>query len=97
MITYSHILTAAHCLVDLKTRKKLTNVDDLIVILGSNDPIKTCDGIERKISSFSFHPEFADEEAYYDVAIATLDKKVPKSDLILRPVCIPSKARQDPG
>merc|ERR1712156_569313 len=38
LITDSHILTAAHCFINPKTVEKVTNVDNLSVVLGSNDP-----------------------------------------------------------
>ena len=44
--------------MDLKTRKTLNSVDNLLVILGSNDPIESLDGVERKILSYSQHPEY---------------------------------------
>ena len=42
-------------------------MDDLSVILGSNDPIESYDGIERKILEYSMHPEYVYAEAYFDI------------------------------
>ena len=98
LITYSHIITAAHCLIDRKTRKKLIKYDDLKVIIGSNDPIETCEGVERKILDYSFHPEYLYEEAYFDISVATLDKKVLKSEVpSLNPICLPTQPNQEYG
>ena len=98
LITDTHILTAAHCFINQKTKKKLTEIDNLLVILGSNDPIESLDGVQRKIAKYTQHPEYAFPEAYFDVAIVTLDEKVPKNQRSnLRPICLPTRAVQEPG
>ena len=98
LITDSHILTAAHCFINPKTVEKVTNVDNLSVVLGSNDPVESVDGIERDIKEYSQHPNYAYPKAYFDVAIVTLDQKVPKTNIAnMRPICLPTSAVQDPG
>ena len=47
LITQRHLLTAAHCLFEEQTGQKRNDNEDLLVILGSNDPIESTDGIER--------------------------------------------------
>ena len=56
-MTQSHILTAAHCLFDERLGQKLDRTDDLLVVLGSNNPILTEEGITRTIVDFSHHPD----------------------------------------
>ena len=70
----------------------------MYVILGSNDPVESLDGIERKIIDVVQHPEYVYPQAYFDVAIVTLDKSVPKTTIsIIRPICLPTNTVQDPG
>ena len=67
------------------------------MILGSNNPIESLDGFSSKIASYSQHPEYTFPEAYFDVAIATLSEKVPKSEPNVRPICLPTRSVQDTG
>ena len=98
LVTQNHLLTAAHCFINEKIGQNRKDNSDLYVILGSNDPVESLDGIERKILNVVQHPEYAYPQAYFDVAIVTLDKSVPKTTIsIIRPICLPTNAVQDPG
>ena len=101
LITQTHILSAAHCFFDEKTGEKRENVDDLLVVLGSNDPINSGEGIERSIKNFSVHWRYIYPLAYLDVAIATLNQTIPKTAYkTIRPICLPpydDGENDDPG
>ena len=98
LVTEKHLLTAAHCFIDEKTGQNRKENCDLHVILGSSDPVESTDGIERKILDVSKHPEYTYPEAYFDVAIVTLDKNVPKTTISsIRPICLPTQGVKDSG
>ena len=98
LVTEKYLLTAAHCFVNQKTGQNRKDNSDLHVILGASDPVNSADGIERKISEVTQHPEYAFPQAYFDVAVVTLDKSVPMTTLTtIRPICLPTRAVQDPG
>ena len=68
------------------------------MILGSNQPLHTSEGIERKIENTVFHPEYTFPESYFDLAIATLNEAVPKAAFkTIRPICLPSEPIQNKG
>ena len=92
-------MTAAHCFFHDGTGQKRNNNEDLLVVLGSNDPIEeTDDVIERGIDKFIQHPEYVYPEAYFDVGIVTLDGVVPPSAFkAARPICLPPKPNENPG
>ena len=52
LVTQSHILTAAHCLFDEKLGQKLRDTQDLLVVLGSSNPILTSEGMGKAIYYF---------------------------------------------
>ena len=52
LVTQSHILTAAHCLFDEKLGQKLSDTQDLLVVLGSSNPILTSEGMGKAIYYF---------------------------------------------
>ena len=91
-------MTAAHCLFEESTGQKRDNNEDLLVVLGSNDPIENTGGIERRIVNFTHHPEYVFPESYFDVGIATLSNGVPESAFkSARPICLPPKPNENPG
>ena len=91
-------MTAAHCLFEESTGQKRHNNEDLLVVLGSNDPIESTGGIERRIANFTQHPEYVFPESYFDVAIVTLNDGVPESAFkSARPICLPTKPNENPG
>ena len=70
----------------------------LPVVLGSNKPLHTSEGIERKMKNVAFHPEYNYPESYYDVAIATLNETVPEDAFkTIRPICLPRNPIQNKG
>ena len=90
LVTQNHILTAAHCLFEEKTGQKREVNDDLLVVLGSNDPLYTSEGLERKIISYTYHPNYVYPQSYFDVAVCTLNETVPQAAFrSIRPVCLP--------
>ena len=98
LITQRHLLTAAHCLFEEKTGQKRNDNEDLLVILGSDDPIKSTDGIERHIVNFTHHPDYIYPQAYFDLAIATLSESIPQSAFkSARTICLSPNPVEDPG
>ena len=97
-MTQSHILTAAHCLFDERLGQKLDRTDDLLVVLGSNNPILTEEGIIRTIVDFSYHPDYTYPSAYFDVAVAKLNETVPSRAFgTIRPICLPKTPSENIG
>ena len=97
-MTQSHILTAAHCLFDERLGQKLDRTDDLFVVLGSNNPILTEEGIIRTIADFSHHPDYTYPSAYFDAAIAKLNETVPSGAFgTIRPICLPKTPSENIG
>ncbi|XP_070504277.1 proclotting enzyme-like [Chironomus tepperi] len=84
-----HILSAAHCIAHFSS----WDVARLTVRLGDyNIRISTeVKHIERKVKRIVRHKGFDSRTLYNDIAILTLDRKVPFSRGI-RPVCLPSIA-----
>ena len=52
LVTQYHILTAAHCLFDEKLGQKLRDTQDVLVVLGSSNPILTSEGMGK--ASYNF-------------------------------------------
>ena len=69
-------------------------MNDFSVVLGSNDPIRTDEGIERKISRLVLHPKFIFRQAYFDFALIEMDEEV-EFTLIIHPVCLPGEILED--
>ncbi|KAL7039517.1 hypothetical protein ACKWTF_000008 [Chironomus riparius] len=87
LIDDRHILSAAHCVAHFSS----WDVTRLTVRLGDyNIRIPTeVKHIERKVKRIVRHKGFDSRTLYNDIAIITLDKKVPFSRGI-RPICLPS-------
>ena len=98
LVTQTRILTAAHCLFDEGLGRKLEDTQDLLVVLGSSNPLLTAEGIERTIAAFSHHPDYIYPQSYMDIAIATLNETIPPEAFRnIRPICLPTKPSQNPG
>ena len=69
-------------------------MNDFSVVLGSNDPIRTNEGIERKISRLVLHPKFIFRQAYFDFALIEMDEEV-EFTLTIHPVCLPGEILED--
>ncbi|KAK7070345.1 Tryptase gamma [Halocaridina rubra] len=86
LISDSHVLTAAHCVLPFENSLSLIHLS-----LGDWDLKKTNDGssIHAKVSSAVIHPEFSYQTLQNDIAILKLTQKVTFTDRI-RPICLPN-------
>lgn len=87
LIDNVHILTAAHCVVNMNS----WDVARLTVRLGDHN-IKTSSEvrhIERRVKRVVRHKNFNSRTLYNDVALLTLNEPVEFSEQI-RPICLPS-------
>ena len=88
IVTTRHILTAAHCMVDV-------HISELKVALGSNDYTSKSGGVEfRHLEAFELHPAYTFGLAKYDVAILELNRTITFS-FNKAPICLPSNASPD--
>ena len=56
LISTTHILTASHCMYDLKNQDSMVKKEDLRVILGATDPF--VDGLEFEVKDYETHPKY---------------------------------------
>ena len=94
LLSKKYVITAASCFFDEETELPYDNTNDFSVVLGSNDPIRTNEGIERKISRLVFHPKFIFRQAYYDIALVEMNEEV-EFTMIIHPVCLPGETLKD--
>merc|ERR1712242_161785 len=70
IITRSHVLTAAHCVVNINTGN-VKDPDSIQVLVGAHDT--TDSNVDRRdISTIRTHPEYKNEEGKYDAAVLFL-------------------------
>ena len=84
LITYNHILTAAHCVFNKTT-------DDLLVLVGHHNWTAAPPEDFQYLSDISIFPNFTTKDAWKetsDVAILTLDAPMKASPKV-QPICLP--------
>lgn len=85
LISNLHVLSAAHCLKDIK-------VEHIRVLLGSEKPeVENERGrITKRIKRFWNHPKYEPAHGYYDLVVLELDSEV-QFDTTVYPVCLPEQ------
>ena len=90
ILTRSHVLTAAHCVVNINTG----NVKDpgsVQVLVGAHDTTDT--NVDRRdISTIRTHPEYKNDEGKYDAAVLFLSSALTFTSSVA-PVCLPGSIR----
>ena len=90
LITYTHILTAAHC-KDLMQNEYIFGPQ---MRLGTADMTDASKGTMRSIVKFLQHPKYLATRAYYDVAIVVADIPIDFTNFI-RPISLPLQPIDD--
>ncbi|XP_064116269.1 transmembrane protease serine 11F-like [Macrobrachium nipponense] len=86
LISDSHVLTAAHCVVSYQYSPSQIDLS-----LGDWDLTTTSEGksIKAKVSKVSVHPRYSRSTLQNDLAVLKLTEKVEYTDRI-RPICLPT-------
>ncbi|XP_031837509.1 venom protease isoform X2 [Nomia melanderi] len=86
LISFEHVLTAAHCVHNINKRVPVE------VRLGNEDLTSDDDNVQRiPISDIMYHPDYALNINYNDVAVLKLKQKVQASTSV-KPICLQTKS-----
>ena len=94
LISKKHVLTAAHCVNDIK--KGIKKKEDFLIILGATHPLGT-EGKEFQIKEYMQHPNFSSPRSYYDISIIELEEPLKEFDFSYFPICLPKIPNANPN
>lgn len=90
IISYKHVLTAAHCVVDRP-------VQSLVIVVGEHDTSTGRDTNATRlvpVEKMTIHPDYIPKTATADIAILTTGRNI-QFNLRVGPVCLPFEHRYD--
>ena len=90
IMTRSHVLTAAHCVVNINTGN-MKDPGSIQVIVGAHDT--TDSNVDRRdIFTIRTHPDYNNTQGLYDAAILFLNSTLTFTSTIA-PVCLPASVQ----